>query len=278
MFKKLIMLGVAVVMLFSVLAFAGCENAEMLRRIEALERETEELRQEQNERISELEAEIETLNEQLETLGNQLEALTGQLNELTKLLGENSEAVKTLGGVISELEKTVATLTRRIEILERELFGIIPFWLFFPGWEEYFDYIRSPSFVLEVFLSLPRPSTLLIRSRKELEQLFAEINIFLFDENWHHYHLFPYEMIRDIFDDEYFSEFVFLFHQCLGGRPRGYYYAFNATIEDEVLTLHCRFHSIPFPMSSSGSTQRVHVYTFRQDDVKNITTVQFNDN
>ena len=275
-------MGLAFVMLFPLMGFVGCDSGtdyELLGRIEALERETEELRKEaerEAERVSGLEAEIETLNKQVENLTGQLYSLTGQLNKLVGLLGEQAEIVLSLGETIEELEGTISSLNRQIEILKRELWGIVPFWRFFPGWERDEKYHNSLSIISGFLWYLQRPLTVLIRSTDELIQLFAESNIYLFDENSPHYNNISFSLIREFFNDEFFSEYMFLWHlsHCERGR-QGNYIAFNATIKDEVIILHCRFFfNSPNIISDA---LRMNFYTFRQEDVVNITSVQFND-
>ena len=62
MFKKLIMLGVAVVMLFSVLAFAGCnQNEELLRQIQEMWEKLENTEKELQTQIDELRTQVEML-------------------------------------------------------------------------------------------------------------------------------------------------------------------------------------------------------------------------
>ena len=302
--KKMMIMGLAFVMLFPLMGFVGCDGGtdyELLGRIEALEREMEELRKEaerEAERVSGLETEIEVLNKQVENLTGQLYALTGQLNKLAGLLGEQAEIVLLLGETIEELKGTISSLNRQIEILKRELWGVIPFWFLFPGWEEYFweeyfagrlrgfapetvrerariSQILTDSFFRRILPQFdpqdPKSITVFIRSMEELKQFFDGSPVF--NEKSLHYNLIYYRVIRENFNDEFFSEYMFFVHMHHIPTAIGLFYqAFNATIEDEVLTLYCNQYYYGGPIWTYKP--RLHLYTFRQDDVKNITTVQ----
>ena len=103
--KKIIVLGIAFIMLFTAFAFMGAQcvppNAELLARIEALERELYELRNSSSTQqvellgqIKQLQDEINRLEDELDDLGAEkqgiIEGLQGQIVGLLNIINANS--------------------------------------------------------------------------------------------------------------------------------------------------------------------------------------------